>query len=86
VRGGAYGTLDDMKISINEADRLNEILMKILAERTGKTVDAVTRDCQRDKFMSAEEALEYGLIDVIYYPKGPKFGPKYSGPLDTTPK
>lgn len=75
VRGGAEGTLDEMKISIQEADDLNHILMKILAERTGKPLDQVIRDCSRDKFMSAEQALEYGIIDVIYYPKGPKYRP-----------
>lgn len=72
VRGGTHGTLEDMKISINEAEVLNDILMKILSERTGKPVEQVVRDCSRDKFMSAEQVLEYGLIDVIYYPKGPK--------------
>lgn len=68
VSGGARGQLTDMKIAIQEADRYMQILMGILAEATGKTVEQVTKDCDRDYFMSAEEAQEYGLVDKVLKP------------------
>jgi ATP-dependent Clp protease protease subunit len=70
VRGGAEGTMDDMKITIAEAELLNETLMKLLAERTGKDIATVKKNCERDYFMSAKEALAYGLIDRIYHKDG----------------
>ncbi|MCA0361778.1 MAG: ATP-dependent Clp protease proteolytic subunit [Armatimonadetes bacterium] len=68
VSGGARGQLTDMKIAIQEADRYMQILMGILAEATGKSVEQVTKDCDRDYFMSAEEAQEYGLVDKVLKP------------------
>lgn len=68
VSGGAQGQLTDMKIAIQEADRYMQILMKILAEATGKSVEQVTKDCDRDYFMSAEEAQNYGLVDKVLEP------------------
>lgn len=68
VSGGAQGQLTDMKIAIQEADRYMQILMKILAESTGKSVEQVTKDCDRDYFMSAEEAMNYGLVDKVLKP------------------
>ncbi|MDI9641305.1 ATP-dependent Clp protease proteolytic subunit [Kamptonema cortianum] len=68
VSGGAQGQLSDMKIAIKEADRYMQILMGILAEATGKDVEQVSKDCDRDYFMSADEALNYGLIDKVLKP------------------
>lgn len=68
VSGGAQGQLTDMKIAIQEADRYMSILMGILAEATGKTVEQVSKDCDRDYFMSAEEAQKYGLVDKVLKP------------------
>lgn len=68
VSGGAKGQLTDMKIAIEEAERYMEILMKILADATGKSIEQVTKDCDRDKFMSAKEALDYGLVDKVLKP------------------
>lgn len=68
VSGGAQGQLTDMKIAIAEADRYMQILMKILAEATGKDVETVSKDCDRDYFMSAEEAKDYGLVDKVLKP------------------
>ncbi len=68
VSGGAQGQLTDMKIAIQEADRYMQILMKILADATGKSVEQVTKDCDRDYFMSAEEAQKYGLVDKVLEP------------------
>lgn len=68
VSGGAQGQLTDMKIAIQEADRYMSILMGILAEATGKSVEQVSKDCDRDYFMSAEEAQKYGLVDKVLKP------------------
>lgn len=65
VSGGARGQLTDMKIAIDEAEKYMKILMQILSDATGKSVDQVTADCDRDKFMSAEEANAYGLVDKV---------------------
>jgi ATP-dependent Clp protease, protease subunit len=68
VSGGAQGQLTDMKIAIQEADRYMSILMGILAEATGKSIEEVTKDCDRDHFMSAEEATNYGIVDKVLKP------------------
>jgi ATP-dependent Clp protease protease subunit len=48
-----------------ETDKLEYTLYKILAEKTGKTVKQIAKDCDRDYYMSAEEAKAYGLIDAV---------------------
>lgn len=68
VSGGAQGTVTDMKIAIEEAARYMEILMKILSEATGKSTEQVKKDCDRDHFMSAAEAMEYGIVDKVLKP------------------
>lgn len=65
VSGGSQGTYEDMKRSINEAGRLNELLAGILATGTNKTLKTVKNDMDRDYFMSADEALKYGIVDKI---------------------
>jgi ATP-dependent Clp protease, protease subunit len=65
VSGGAQGALADMKIAIKEAEKYMDVLMRILAEATGKTKEQVEKDCDRDHFMSAHEALEYGIVDRV---------------------
>jgi ATP-dependent Clp protease protease subunit len=68
VSGGAQGSVADMKIALAEADRYMDTLMKILADASGKPEDQVRKDCDRDHFMSADEALAYGLIDKVLEP------------------
>lgn len=68
VSGGAQGSVADMKIALAEADRYMDTLMKILADASGKDEDQVRKDCDRDHFMSADEALAYGLIDKVLEP------------------
>lgn len=68
VSGGAQGTVTDMKIAIEEAARYMDILMTILSEATGKPVDVVRKDCDRDHFMSAQEAMDYGIVDKVLKP------------------
>ena len=63
--GGAQGQATDILIQAEEIKRLKDTLNKILAEKTGKKVKQIEKDTDRDYFMSAEEAVEYGLIDRV---------------------
>lgn len=65
VSAGFKGTTSDINIQAKEVNFLMDKLMKILANHTGKDADQVRADCDRDYWMSAEEALNYGLIDKI---------------------
>ena len=64
--GGAKGQASDIKIQAELILRTRDMLNKILSERTGKPVEEIERDTDRDNFMTAEQALEYGLIDRIF--------------------
>lgn len=64
--GGAKGQASDIKIQAELILRTRDNLNRILAENTGKTIEEVARDTDRDHFMTAQEALEYGLIDKIF--------------------
>ena len=63
--GGAHGQASDIEIQAREILYLRERLNSILAEKTGQSVDQIARDTERDNFMSAEEAVTYGLIDKV---------------------
>jgi ATP-dependent Clp protease protease subunit len=65
---GAQGTIADMNVALAEFNRYNEILFQILADHSGQNVDKVRADCDRDYFMSAEQAQEYGLVDKVLKP------------------
>ena len=65
VMGGASGQATDIEIHAREILRTKEKLNNILAHHTGKTVEQVTQDSDRDYFMSPEEAMEYGLVDKV---------------------
>ncbi|MBP7147570.1 MAG: ATP-dependent Clp protease proteolytic subunit [Acidobacteria bacterium] len=62
---GLGGQATDIDIQAREILRLKERLNEILVRHTGQTLDAVSRDTDRDKFLSAKESLEYGLIDQV---------------------
>ena len=62
---GTQGQITDMSLHLKRLETIKERLNKILAENTGKDVATVTADCERDNFMSAEEAMAYGLIDKV---------------------
>jgi ATP-dependent Clp protease, protease subunit len=62
---GGYGQTSDMEIQANEIIRQREELEEILAYHSGRTVEQVRADIERDRFLTAEEAKEYGLIDEI---------------------
>jgi len=63
--GGARGQATDIKIQADLILRTRDRLNKILAERTGRSIEEIARDTERDNYMTAEEALKYGLIDKI---------------------
>lgn len=63
--GGAFGNIQDAEISMNEWKKTNEILFDLLGEYCGKTPEQVKQDAQRDLWLDAEQALEYGIIDEI---------------------
>lgn len=63
--GGARGQATDIEISAKRIIKLREHINQIISDRTGQPVEKVARDTDRDYFMSAEEAKEYGIIDEI---------------------
>ena len=63
--GGLQGQATEIKIHADHLVRTREKLNKFLSERTGKPLDVIEKDTERDNYMTAEEALEYGLIDGI---------------------
>jgi ATP-dependent Clp protease, protease subunit len=65
--GGARGQATEIEISAKRILKLREHINRIVSERTGQPVERVARDSDRDYFMSAEEAKEYGIIDEVIY-------------------
>lgn len=65
--GGAQGQASDIVIVANHIQKTKEKLARILSENCGQPFDTVMTDTDRDNYMSAEEALQYGLIDKIFY-------------------
>jgi ATP-dependent Clp protease protease subunit len=63
--GGASGQAADIEIQAREILYLRERLNMILAEKTGQSIDQIAKDTDRDNFMSAEQAVEYGMIDKV---------------------
>ncbi len=68
--GGSQGQASDIEIQAREILYLRERLNGILAERTGQPVERISRDTDRDNFMSAEDAVSYGIIDKIFVKRG----------------
>ena len=65
--GGTQGQTTDMQIHVERMLRIKARMNQLLAENTGKPLDIIERDTERDNFMSAEEARAYGLIDQVIY-------------------
>jgi ATP-dependent Clp protease protease subunit len=65
VSGGADGHIEDMKRSVNEAERLNNLMMQEWAEMTGKTIKQIKKDLDRDYYIGPDEAKKYGVIDDV---------------------
>ncbi len=68
--GGSQGQASDIEIQAREILYLRERINKILSERTGQPVERIARDSDRDNFMSANDAVSYGLIDKIFVKRG----------------
>ena len=62
---GAMGQASDIEITVNEIRKLKRELYDIIAHHTGQSVDKIAEDCDRDKWMTAPEAKEYGLVDEV---------------------
>jgi ATP-dependent Clp protease protease subunit len=69
--GGAQGQASDIEIQAKEILRLRDRLNKILAHNTAQPLERIQNDTDRDRFMSAYEAKEYGLVDEVMHRKGP---------------
>ena len=65
--GGSQGQCTDIQIQAEQILKIKKKLNGILAGNTGKTLEEIERDCERDHFMTAEEAQGYGLIDKVFY-------------------
>ena len=65
--GGSQGQATDIQIQAAHILRIKEKLNRILSENTGKDIETIAADCERDNYMTAEEAMEYGLIDKVIY-------------------
>jgi ATP-dependent Clp protease protease subunit len=62
---GTYGQSSDIEIQAREILRIRSLMEQMLAEDTGKTTEEISRDIERDKYLTAEQALEYGIIDEV---------------------
>ncbi len=67
--GGASGQATDVEIRAKWLLRTKDKMIRLMSEMTGQGEDRLRQDCERDYFMTAEEALSYGIIDQIYYPR-----------------
>jgi len=63
--GGAQGQASDIEIAAREIIRLQDKIRTMLAENTGQTYDKIARDTDRDYYLTAEQAVEYSLVDEI---------------------
>lgn len=68
--GGAQGQASDIEIQAKEILRLKSRINEIMAESTGQPLDVIERDTERDFYMSADQAVEYGLVDKVLTPPG----------------
>ncbi len=68
VLGGYQGQAADIEIHAKETRRVNTLVNDIISKHSGRTVDELKKDMDRDYFMTADHALEYGIIDKIVYP------------------
>ena len=69
--GGTQGTALDMEIQVNEILKMKKTLEEILGKHSGRTQKEIAKACERDKFFSAEEAKDFGLIDHVVAPSHP---------------
>ena len=67
---GTQGQVTDMAIHLRRLETIKERMNRIMAENCGKSIEQVTADCERDNFMTAQQAMEYGLIDQVIERRG----------------
>ncbi len=65
--GGAQGQASDIKIQADHILKIKEKMTRILSENTGRAYEEIARDTDRDNYLTAEEAMQYGLIDKVYF-------------------
>lgn len=70
--GGAQGQATDIELEAKEILRMKDMLISIIAENSGQDYKKVQQDCERDHYLSAQEAVEYGLIDKVVLPEHTK--------------
>jgi ATP-dependent Clp protease protease subunit len=70
--GTAQGYAPDVEIQYKELRRIEDLLHSLLARHTGQSVEQISADFDRDRFMTADEALEYGLVDAVIEPRQEK--------------
>ena len=63
---GTQGQVSDLEIEANEIERMRRLMEETLAEHTGRTAEQIRIDTDRDKILTAQEAVEYGLIDTVF--------------------
>lgn len=68
--GGIQGQASDIEITAKEILKLKEELYQIISDKSGKSMEQIRQDADRDHWMTAREALEYGMIDKVYTHKG----------------
>jgi len=73
--GGAQGYTPDVRIQVKELERVQNSIFHILAQHTGQTTAQIEIDFERDRWMYAEEAVEYGLVDQVYGTPNPALAP-----------
>ena len=66
--GGARGQVTDIQIAAQESLRIKNLTAKVIAQHTGKDIEQIHKDTERDHFMTAEDAVAYGLVDEVLYP------------------
>lgn len=64
--GGAYGQASDVELNAKHIIKTKQKINKILSKNTGQTIEKITSDCDRDNWLSAEEAIAYGIVDSFY--------------------
>ena len=70
--GGVFGQAVDISIQARELIRIKKLIVSYFAKHTGKSLETVEKDLERDYYMSAKDAVEYGLIDKILMPSSPE--------------
>ena len=74
--GGVYGQAADIKIQAEEILKAKKMMNEILSKHSGQAVEKISAETERDRYMTAEEAKQYGLIDEVLELEGPEKGKK----------